>query len=464
VSRIAQLGEWIKNALPDLLAEHEVPAASVAVMLDGEVFAAAHGLLSKATGVEATTDSVFQIGSITKLWTTSLAMQLVDEGKLGLDEPVRGYLPDFRLADEQASAAITVRQLMTHTSGFGGDVFTDTGFGDDCVEKYVATLTDQEQLFPPGEYYSYNNAGFVVLGRIIEVLRGKGFDQCLKDHLVEPLELAHAATGPYEAILHRAAVGHIRFDEKQEPKPTATWALQRSTSPAGSMFAMSASDLMAFAGLHFEGGLAPDGERLLGEQSVRAMQETQIALPRIGSSDQSWGLGWAIYDLDGGGRVIGHNGGTIGQTAFFRIVPEQKLALAVLTNGGNANNVWREVYARVLRDLAGLVAPPALAPDPAASTPDTSRFVGRYAGAAEENVVRVDADGRVFIDFIPKGISVELGEHEETLEMLPYSDNALITAQPYFGSYFTVAFLGEDEGRAAYIYGSRIARRVAEEA
>ena len=78
--RLQDVGEWIENTLPDLLAEHEVPAASVAVMLNGEVFATAHGLLSKATGVEATSEAVFQIGSITKLWTTSLAMQLVDEG------------------------------------------------------------------------------------------------------------------------------------------------------------------------------------------------------------------------------------------------------------------------------------------------------------------------------------------------------------------------------------------------
>jgi CubicO group peptidase (beta-lactamase class C family) len=120
-------------------------------MLNGEVFATAHGLLSKATGV--------------------------------------------RLADEHASAAITIGQLMTHTAGFGGDVFTDTGYGDDCVEKYVTSLTGQDQLFLPGEYYSYNNAGFVVLGRVIEVLCGKSFDQCLKEHLIGPLKLTHAATG-----------------------------------------------------------------------------------------------------------------------------------------------------------------------------------------------------------------------------------------------------------------------------
>jgi CubicO group peptidase (beta-lactamase class C family) len=462
VSRLTDVGEWIESTLPGLLAEHEVPGASVAVMLNGEVFTTAHGLLSKATGVEATVDSVFQIGSITKVWTTSLAMQLVDEGKLSLDEPVRTYLPEFKIADERASATITVRQLMTHTSGFGGDVFTDTGYGDDCVEKYVATLTDQEQLFPPGEYYSYNNAGFCVLGRIIEVLRGESFEQCLKHRLIEPLGLTHAAPGPYEAILHRAAVGHVRSDEAQEPKPASVWALQRSTVPAGAMFAMSASDLLVFAKMHFDGGLAPDGARVLSEQSTQAMQEAQFALPRTVTSDRSWGLGWAIYELDGGGRVIGHDGGTIGQSAFFRMVPEHNLAVVVLTNGGNPGNVWRDVYARVLQDLAGLQAPPEAIPDPAATRPDTSRFVGRYINAAEESIVRVDEDGRVFVDYIPKGISAELGEQPETLELLPYSDIALISAKRYFGSYFVTAFLGDEEGRTPYMFSSRISRRANE--
>ena len=463
MSRLHEVGAWIEGALPGMLAEHEVPAASVAIMLDGQVFATAHGLLSKATGVEATTDSVFQIGSITKLWTTTLAMQLVDEGKLGLDDPVRLHLPEFRLADEDAAAAITVRQLMTHTSGFGGDVFTDTGYGDDCVEKYVATLSDQEQLFPPGQHYSYNNAGFVVLGRIIEVLRGKGFDDCLTEYLIRPLGLTHAATGPYQAILHRAAVGHVRTDEKQAPKPTDVWALQRSTIPAGAMFAMSASDLMAFARLHIEGGIGPDGERLLSEQSVRAMQDTQITLPRITTCDQARGLGWELVDLDGGGRVIGHNGGTIGQGAFFRMVPELGLAFAVLTNGGNMRLVWRDIFARILRDLAGLEAPPEPVPDPAAQLPDVSRFLGRYTSAAEENIVRQDETGQVFIDYIPRGISAELGGQPESFEMLGYSGDVLISAERHFGSHFTAAFLGEDgEGRTPFLYGSRIARRVPE--
>src|SRR3954447_16223059 len=147
-----------------LLADkHGVPGASLAILADGEVADTAYGVLNRRTDVEATPDSVFQVGSITKTWTATLVMQLVDEGLLDIDKPLRAYLPEFTLADEAAAQAITTRQLLSHQAGFEGDIFTDTGNNDDCVEKYVATLATDPQLFPPGQMFSYNNAGYCVL-------------------------------------------------------------------------------------------------------------------------------------------------------------------------------------------------------------------------------------------------------------------------------------------------------------
>ena len=136
---------WLEQNLARVLAEHEVPGAAAAVYANGDVVDHAAGILNKATGVDASTDSLFQIGSITKVWTTTLVMQLVDEGKLDLDTPIRTYLPDFQLADQRAAATVTMRQLLSHTAGFEGDIFTDTGRGDDCVEKFVATLKTDAQ-------------------------------------------------------------------------------------------------------------------------------------------------------------------------------------------------------------------------------------------------------------------------------------------------------------------------------
>jgi CubicO group peptidase (beta-lactamase class C family) len=117
---ISEVQGWLDEQVAPLLEKYDVPGAAWAVLHDGEVVDGSAGVLSKATGVEATADSVFQIGSVTKLWTATLVMQLVDEEKIDLDEPIRTYLPEFEIADEAAAARITVRQLLSHTAGVRG--------------------------------------------------------------------------------------------------------------------------------------------------------------------------------------------------------------------------------------------------------------------------------------------------------------------------------------------------------
>src|SRR5215469_12657033 len=186
---LSEIKGWLEDRLPAILGERRVPGAAVAVSAGDEVIDHAAGVLSKSTKVDATPDTVFQVGSITKVWTTTLVMQLADEGKLDADAPVRRYLPDFRIADDLAAATITVRHMLCHTAGFEGDIFTDTGRGDDAIATYVAGLKEVPQLFEPGEVFSYNNTAFVVLGRLIEVLRGKPFDEVLLERLAKPLGL-----------------------------------------------------------------------------------------------------------------------------------------------------------------------------------------------------------------------------------------------------------------------------------
>jgi CubicO group peptidase (beta-lactamase class C family) len=204
------ISAWITEKLPALLAEHKVPGAAVGVYAAGEVFDFASGVLSHATGVEATADSVSQIGSITKTWTATLVMQLADEGLLDLDAAVARYLPDFRLADGDAASTLTVRQLLCHTAGFEGDIFTDTGWNDDCVQRYVETLAAAPQLFPPGEMFSYNNAGYCVLGRVIEVPREKPFDQALRDAAPRPEKPGQPTA---EVAVRRALTGAVQLTQ-----------------------------------------------------------------------------------------------------------------------------------------------------------------------------------------------------------------------------------------------------------
>jgi len=462
MTTLSEVSAWIADRLPALLDQHDVPGAAVGVLADGEVVDHAAGVLSTATGVEATTDSVFQIGSITKLWTSSLVLQLVDEGKVDLDATVRSYLPDFRVADREAAEQITVRQLLTHTSGFEGDLFTDTGVGDDCVEKYLGVLHDAPQLFAPGHLWSYNNAAFVVAGRLVEVLRGKPYDACLREHLIGPLGLTHAAPGPYDAILFRAAVGHIETEPGAGQHPTPMWALVRSNIPAGSMFAMNPRSLLAFARMHLEDGRAADGTQVLASGTPARMQAHAVDVPPLGHLGDSWGLGFERFTLPGGGALVGHDGNTIGQAAFLRTVPEAGVAVALLTNGGSAGPVFREVAGHAFRELAGVESPPE--PVPAAEPPaieGVGRYLGTYVCDAATLVISQDDDGSVWMDATPTdSIAEELGEKPERWELVGYDGDTLVTRERDHGLYRLYAFLGNDgSGRAAYLHTGRAIAR-----
>ncbi len=194
--------------LGELAAKARVPGATLGIWSDGREVLAACGVLNRATKVPVTGDSLFQVGSITKIWTTMIIMQLIDEGLLSLDTTVADALPGIRLGAADVGGQVTVRHLLTHTSGIDGDIFTDTGRGDDCIERYIGELAAAPSTFPVGAAYSYCNSGFILLGRIIEVLDGKSWDESLRERLTGPLTLTRTVTLPEEAILHRAAVGH----------------------------------------------------------------------------------------------------------------------------------------------------------------------------------------------------------------------------------------------------------------
>ena len=460
MSDLNEIGSWVRENLPAMIADAHIPAASVAILSDGEIVTTAAGILNRNTGVEADEDSVFQIGSITKTWTASLIMQLVDEGLLDLDAPVRDVVPAFAIADDAAASAITPRQLLSHVSGFEGDLFNDTGVGDDAVEKYLATIADAPQLFAPGERFSYNNAAFVVLGRIVEVLRGTSYDQALRAHLAAPLGLTHVATSAAEAIMFRAALGHIPAEDSDEPVPAPVWSLVRSNAPAGSMLAMTARDLATYARMHLDGGVASDGTRVLSAEGVRAMQERQVELPELGLMGDAWGLGWEIFDWDGG-PVIGHDGGTIGQNAFLRMVPSKGVAVVVLTNGGQTVDLYHAIVSKVLAALADVTVPALPSLPEAPVTVDVDRILGTYSSSVSDSTVRIDDDGRIWLERTMKGIFAELGPAPEPVELVGWEGDTLLPAKAERGMRMPHAFVGDDgTGRALYLHTGRADRRI----
>jgi CubicO group peptidase (beta-lactamase class C family) len=459
MSTLEEVETWIAEQLPTLIEKYGIPGAAVAVLAGGRVVDRAAGVLSTSTGVEATADSVFQIGSITKVWTATLVMQLVDEGTVDIDKTVQSYLPEFEIGDKDAAAAITVRQLLSHTAGFEGDIFTDTGVGDDAVQKYLDVLHDVPQLFSPGEQFSYNNAGYSVLGRLVEVVREKSYDACLRDHLFTPLGLTHAATNPYEAIMFRAAVGHIPSGAEDTLEPAPMWAMARSSSPAGSMLAMRPRDLLSFAAMHMNDGVAADGTRVLESSTVAAMQQAHVTLPDLGLMGTHWGLGWELFETSDG-VLVGHDGNTIGQAAFLRTQPEKGVAVTVLTNGGDAFSLYRDITSHVLTELGGLALPALPAPPAEPEAIDATRYLGTYSAEVFDLVVSQDGEGRIWLDTTPKGLALEMGEVAERKELVHYAGDSLIPIEPDRGMHMPHAFVGDDgHGRALYMHVGRAVRR-----
>ena len=391
--------DW-SSRLEALATEFAVPGAVLGIWADGSESITPYGVLNRATGVETTADSVFQLGSVTKPWTATMIVQLAAEGRLDLDDAVVKLLPEAPI-----DPRITVRHLLTHQSGIDGDLFTDTGRGDDCLTRYVALLGAVDQLFEPGTAYSYCNAGFVVLGRIIEVLDGRSWDESLRVRLIEPLGLQATVTLPEEAILHRNALGHTA-----DGAPVKTWQLPRSIGPAG-LITASAADLLAFARLHLD--------------SYAEMREPQVSYPGGANGVEAIGLAWRLYDWSGR-KLFGHDGTTISQLAFLRVDPEARLAVCLLTNSANAQALFDALVSEVFTEYVGAAAP--LPPEPVEGLPGGDEHVGVYERASVRMEV-VRRDDRLLLTYQATGDRLAFAEE-------PVIEYELHPTSPTDGNHF----------------------------
>lgn len=468
------IAHW-QRRLERLAERHGIPGAQLGILrysegahATDEVEVATYGVLNVDTQAPVTPDSVFQIGSITKVWTATVIMQLVDEGLANLDAPVVEVLPELRLADPDVTKHVTLRHLLNHTSGIDGDVFTDTGRGDDCLEKYVELLGEQTQNHPLGATWSYCNAGFSVLGRVIEKLTGQTWDQAMRERVFAPLQMQHALTLPEEALLHAAAVGHVTQDGVKSTAPI--WQLPRSIGPAGLVTA-NAADVLAFARLHLAGGRGPDGAQVLSEESAAAMAAHQADLPDKHSLGDSWGLGWIRFGWDGQ-RLYGHDGNTIGQAAFLRVLPDAAggsgegrggLAVTLLTNNDGSRDLYEELYREIFAELAGVEMPRPLTP-PEPPLPDAAGAIAPYVGTYQRAGVTMEVyagdDGPMLRTTLTGPLAEMLPDPVDEHALVPYAPALFLTKPPEAETWFPVTFYELPTGERYLHFGARATPRV----
>lgn len=419
----------------ELRATYHVPGASLAVLTGGTVYELASGVLHRGTGVEVTTDSVFLAGSLAKAYTATVVMRLVDSGDLDLDAPVVDVLPEFATPDPEATKAITIRQLLSHTGGVTNDFNLDTGRGDDCIARYVQAAREVPLDLPPGTAYSYGSLGYVVLGRVIEVLTGKTWDQALKDMLFTPLDLEHSMTLPEEALRFRVAMGHMGAPG-QDPEPTPAWDLMpRSVAPAARVI-VSAGDVARFAKMHLDGGLTPDGTRILSAGAVAAMQRREVDSPdKWTISADAWGLGWTLHDWNGV-FGYGHVGSAVAQHSYLSVIPHAGVAVVLLANGGGFSPLHHTLFRELAAELANTQVPPPFAPPANPPTVDMTPLLGAYEREGVLITITRNDHGRAHIRYEFTGSMAHLSPPLEA-DMVPVSDTVFAATFGIGGEDYT---------------------------
>jgi CubicO group peptidase (beta-lactamase class C family) len=381
-------------------------------------------------------------------------MRLVEAGSLDLDVPVRTYLPELRLADEDVAQRVTTRHLLTHTGGWEGDYFDDLGPGDDALARMVAAVAELPQVTPLGEIWSYNNAGFYIAGRVVEVVSGKGFEAAISELVLEPLRLTMSFFFADDVMTHCFAVGH--FIEDDEVTVARPWPIGRAAHPAGGLVC-TAKDLLRYARFHMGDGATPEGTRLLSPESMALMRTPHTAA----TGRDEIGLTWFLHPI-GDETALEHGGGTNGQASRLTILPERDFAVVAFANGTpGAGELIRDAIKLAFRSYLGLEQSE---PEPVDLTrEELSEYAGVFSSAMVEIELRVE-DGRLVEHETPRG-----GFPRKDSPPRPppppsplafYEPDCVFVPEGVFKGLRS-EFLRDGDGRVAwYRAGGRVLRRV----
>jgi len=311
----------------------QVPGVAIGIWHAGKEYSEGFGVTNVEHPLPVTPDTLFQTGSISKTFTGTLMMQLVEQGKVDLDTPVQKYIKDFKLRDKDVAKKVTIRQLLTHMGGWVGDYFNDFGNGEDALAKMVKDIAKLPQVQPLGTIWSYNNTGFNIASRVIEIVTKKSYEQAVQEMLFKPLKLNMSFFYPSDILFtHRFVVGHQKVKNKvQVARP---WAIGRAGNGVGGVVS-TVKDLLKYARFHMSNGK----KSVITGRSLRAMRIPQVSMGPRGLM----GITWFIRKADGL-TIYAHGGATNGQQAYFFFIPKKDFALAILTNSDDGGIINEGIF------------------------------------------------------------------------------------------------------------------------
>jgi CubicO group peptidase (beta-lactamase class C family) len=338
------------------LAAQDRFSGTILVAKDGQpIYRRAFGQANREWGVANTPDTEFRLGSITKQFTAAAILQLAEQGKLSLDDPISKYYA----AAPPAWAPITIKHLLTHSSGIPSYTALPGFFSgamsrtDMKPEEIVALTKDKPLEFTPGARFNYDNTGYVLLGVVIEKVSGQSYAKYLQDHIFGPLGLKHTGYDVSEEILPKRAAG---YDKRAGKVTNAPYLAMSLPYAAGSLYS-TVDDLLAW-------DVALRGGKVISPASVTAM-----------FTDYGFKYGYGQFlETREGKRYWQHAGGINGFTTMLARYPDQGLTLVVLTNlttsdPGHVADTLADVYFHP-EHAAGPAGPPTAA--------ELGSYVGRY--------------------------------------------------------------------------------------
>jgi CubicO group peptidase (beta-lactamase class C family) len=318
--------------------EFRVPGVALSIVYDGEVYySGGGGVLEVGTELQVDEHTLFQIASVSKAFTAATLAILVDEGKLGWDDPVIDYLPEFRMYDPWVTREFTIRDLLTHRSGL------PPGAGDlllfpDAESTREEIIRAMRYLKPTSSFrsgFDYDNLLYIIAGEVVASVAGTPFEDFLEQRLLFPLGMRDcAATLARTEAVAAKATPHLLIEGKLQ----ITGSLETPAAAAAGGMNCSARSMTAWMAFILNEGRNADGEQIVSEEQVDELLKPVTLLPpsdfsaeHAGTFLRAYALGWNVSTFYGQ-PLYSHGGGLWGMTTYLAILPEQDLAIFASNN------------------------------------------------------------------------------------------------------------------------------------
>ena len=450
----AQLDTFVTRMMKD----YDVPGAGLTVVENGEiVYTKGYGVRDLATNAPVTPDTAFPIGSVSKSFTALGMMVLVHDGLVDLDAPVTTYIPEFKLSDPESTKTVTVRNLLTHTTGL---VRTDASTFDLNVttEDIIRAAATTPLVGKPGETFVYSNVNAILAGEVVRRVSGESWETFTRKRVLRPLGMdtvtLSIAALKKQSNIAAPSILNVRRGTLQ----TTAYLTLRADAPAGAVNA-SAADMARY--VQFQVG---DGAPLLSQKNLSEMHRGQIAapdfnLPGVAAAqaravakdpadvppslvtDEQYGFFWAVDDFLGK-KLVQHGGTVTGGTANVTLVPEKRAGVVILANADGANFFMEAVRLHVAELLLGR------------SQPDVNATLQAQLKVVGQDNATLQADRKAAHTYQPKAgeLSALAGTYKSLTDPKPTrvevtGKRELKLESGFQGVRFTTALLPLGDGR-----------------